>query len=52
MSEVLDAATVNVDSSWDVRAAGADTVFDTADDVVYDLRVSPAYAAGPKSTCW
>ena len=46
MSEVLDAATVNVDSSWDVRAAGADAVFDTADDVVYDLRVSPAYAAG------
>ncbi len=33
-------------NGWDLREAGGDGTFDTADDDVYDLRVSPTYTSG------
>jgi len=39
----LDAATVEDADSWDFRAAGAEGLFDTADDAIYDLQVSTTY---------
>ncbi len=37
LSETLDAATVAASNGWDLREAGIDGVFDTADDVNYRL---------------
>ncbi|MEJ2392692.1 MAG: CARDB domain-containing protein [Gammaproteobacteria bacterium] len=45
-SEDLSAATVNGSGGFDLRAAGVDGLFDTADDVIYSLSVSPAYSTG------
>jgi hypothetical protein len=42
-SEDLDAATVG---GFDLREAGADGLFDTADDAVYQVTVSPSYGQG------
>ena len=33
-------------NGWDLRAAGADGQFDTADDDVYDLRLASTYSSG------
>ena len=33
-------------NGWDLREAGIDGAFGTADDVLYDVRVSPEYAGG------
>lgn len=49
-SEDLAASGVNDPASWELRGAGPDHAFATADDVVYDLSVSPAYAAGTSFT--
>jgi subtilisin family serine protease/subtilisin-like proprotein convertase family protein len=45
-SKEMDPPGVNDADSWDLREAGADEVFDTADDVTYPLTVSPPYANG------
>lgn len=45
-SEDLLAVPVNDMSNYDLRAAGADGLFDTADDEVYTLAAAPAYASG------
>src|SRR5262249_48368295 len=44
-SEDMLASTVNSSASYDLRAAGPDDVFDTADDVVYTVITSPAYTS-------
>ncbi|MDP0500164.1 MAG: FG-GAP-like repeat-containing protein [Verrucomicrobiota bacterium JB022] len=44
-SEDLEAATVNDPNSYDLRTAGPDTLFGTADDEVYHFR-SPGYTTG------
>ena len=41
--DVLPDAAENV---WDLREAGPDGVFGTADDTIYSLAASPAYASG------
>ena len=41
----MAAATVNDAASYDLRAAGPDDAFDTADDVVYTL-ASSGYTSG------
>lgn len=46
VSEALDASTVNASSSWDMREAGADGVFDTADDTPYSITTLPTYTTG------
>ena len=33
-------------NGWSLRASGVDGAFDTADDILYDLRVSPEYSGG------
>jgi hypothetical protein len=45
-SEDLAAATVNNGASYDLRAAGADHLFDTVDDQIYVLISSPTYSSG------
>ncbi|MCP4245957.1 MAG: hypothetical protein GY778_02810, partial [bacterium] len=45
-SEDLAAATVNGSGGFDLRAAGVDGLFDTADDVIYGPAASPTYSAG------
>lgn len=45
-SEGLDPATVNDVSNYDLRSAGADGTFGTADDVVYPLALSSVYSSG------
>jgi hypothetical protein len=44
-SEGMQPEGVNADN-WELRAAGADGSFDTADDVLYDIAPSPAYSGG------
>jgi hypothetical protein len=47
--EDLDANSVNAGSpltGWDLREDGVDGSFDTPDDVIYSLAVSPTYAGG------
>jgi len=46
VSEDLQPAGVNSPASWELRGAGADTLFDTTDDVIYGLSADPAYASG------
>ena len=46
MPDVLDSHPSDPLNGWELREAGADGVFDTADDDVYDLRVSPDYTGG------
>jgi len=45
-SEDLSAATVNSADRFDLRAAGTDGEFDTADDQIYSLSISPEYSSG------
>ena len=45
LSETLDPATVAT-SAFDLREAGPDGIFGTADDVVYGLTPDPAYTTG------
>ena len=44
--DVLDNQPNDTLDGYDLREAGADGLFDTADDDVYDLRVSPTYGGG------
>ena len=39
-------STVNDLGNWDLRESGMDGLFDTGDDIVYDLQVSPQYTTG------
>src|SRR5262249_23757948 len=45
-SEDMAAATVNNPASYDLRAAGPDGNFDTADDLGYHLATAPTYTSG------
>lgn len=45
-SENLQAATVNASTSYDLRAAGPDGQFDTADDVIYTVVPATNYTTG------
>ena len=44
--DVVDSHPTDAWNGWDLREAGADGLFDTADDDIYDLRVSPTYSGG------
>ncbi|MFZ4525881.1 MAG: lectin-like protein [Chlorobium sp.] len=44
LSERLDAATVAASTGWDLREAGTDGVFDTADDVIHRLVLDGTYS--------
>ena len=46
VSEDLEPLSVNSSANWEMRAAGADGLFDTTDDVLYGLVASPAYVSG------
>ncbi|MGA4580155.1 Ig-like domain-containing protein, partial [Limisphaera sp. VF-2] len=50
-SEELAPATVNDAAAYELRAAGADGLFDTADDLFYSVAISPTYASGSNATC-
>jgi hypothetical protein len=45
-SEDMLAATVNSSASYDLREAGADGLFDTADDVLYTVVTRSTYSSG------
>ncbi|MCW5556084.1 MAG: hypothetical protein KIS67_28500 [Verrucomicrobiae bacterium] len=45
-SEDMLAVTVNDANSYELRASGPDNLFDTVDDVLWTVNVSPAYSAG------
>ncbi len=45
-SEDLLASSVNAADTFDLRAAGADGLFDTVDDLLVGVTVSPAYSSG------
>jgi len=49
-SKRMDAATVNDADHWELTGAGADGTFDTDDDVLYPLTVTPAYTPGLAAT--
>lgn len=49
-SEDLTPASVNNTANYDLRAAGTDGTFGTADDAVYAVSPSPAYASGPTAS--
>jgi subtilisin family serine protease/subtilisin-like proprotein convertase family protein len=44
-SEAMQSDSVNA-PHWELRGAGGDETFDTPDDVLYSLEVSPPYAGG------
>jgi len=44
--DVIDPYPLDALNNFDLRAAGADGAFDTADDVIYRLRVDPLYTSG------
>ena len=44
--DVVDSHPSDGVNGYDLREAGSDGLFDTADDDVYDLRVSPTYSGG------
>jgi hypothetical protein len=44
--EDLFPSTVTLGDAFDLRAAGEDATFGTADDIVYGLQVAPAYSVG------
>ena len=48
-SEDMNAATVNTTANYDLRAAGPDGKFGTADDIVYHVS-SPTYTSGPAAS--
>ncbi|MDW8310026.1 MAG: CARDB domain-containing protein, partial [Verrucomicrobiales bacterium] len=45
-SEDMLAETVNAPASYDLRASGPDALFDTPDDVLWPVTLSPAYSSG------
>ncbi len=45
-TEDMSADTVNAPSSYELRASGPDNQFDTTDDVLWAVAVSPAYGSG------
>ncbi len=49
--DVLDGQPTDALNGWDLRAAGADGLFGTPDDDVYDLRSHRSTAVGRRSTC-
>jgi len=44
--DVLDPYPADPLNAWDLREAGADGIFDTADDVIYRLTLDPVYSSG------
>ena len=44
--DVLDAYPADPLNNFDLREAGTDGVFDTADDVIYRLTLDPTYTTG------
>jgi len=49
--DALDPYPADPLNAWDLREAGADATFDTADDVIYRLTLDPTYAAGVRWGC-
>lgn len=49
-SDPLQPATVNDAGNWELRAAGPDTVFNTADDTLVGLTLASTYASGTNVT--
>ena len=50
LSETMDAATVAASNAWDLREAGVDGVFDTADDVIHRMVQDGTYTLGTQVT--
>jgi len=44
--DVLDPWPNDALNGWDLRSSGADGIFDTVDDVIYQLTMSPTYTSG------
>ncbi|MFH1919577.1 MAG: S8 family serine peptidase [Planctomycetota bacterium] len=49
-SAVMNPTSLNEPSHWELRAPGADALFETADDVSYSLAVFPPYVSGLTAT--
>ncbi|MEX0741201.1 MAG: FG-GAP-like repeat-containing protein, partial [Phycisphaeraceae bacterium] len=50
--EDMDASTINNPSNYDVRAAGPDELFDTADDELYTIETSTSYSSALTASYW
>src|SRR5262249_18624663 len=49
-SEDMAAATVNNSANYDLRSAGTDGLFNTADDAVYHVSTAPAFTTGQSAS--
>ena len=51
-SEDLAAGTVNDGANYELRSAGADGVFGTGDDQLYQVQCAPVYSSGLSASYW